>query len=117
MRLKEFRAKVRQAFGDDLHRASPATVRDFLDKIHEDVHITRLADALSPEDRRIHVDESAKSYEEVMRTFFADALDLPPEEAVTLLWAVAFDLSYAIIASHDADRIGHLFRGLEEPAP
>jgi hypothetical protein len=34
-----------------------------------------------------------------------------------MLWAVAFDLSYAIIASHDADRIGHLFRGLEEPTP
>jgi hypothetical protein len=52
-----------------------------------------------------------------MRTFFARVLDLPEAEAVTMLWAVAFDLSYAVIESHDADRIGHLFRGLEESAP
>ena len=111
MGLDEFRAMVRQEFGEDLHRASPATVRDFLDRLQEDVHLRR------PMGHRIELNESAKSYEEVMRTFFAHVLDLPPEEAVKMLWAVAFDLSYALIASHDADRIGHLFRGLEEPAP
>jgi hypothetical protein len=109
--LDDFKARVRREFGDDLHRASPATVRDFLDRMQEDVHIARLGD------RRIILEESAKSYEEVMRSFFARVLELPPDEAITMLWAVAFDLSYAIIESHDADRIGHLFRGLEEPAP
>lgn len=113
MGLEEFKDKVHRAFGDDLHRASPATVRDFLD------HLQMEADALVPlrNDRRIEINESAKSYEEVMRTFFARVLDLPEDEAVKMLWAVAFDLSYAIIESHDADRIGHLFRGLEEPTP
>jgi hypothetical protein len=111
MSLDDFKARVRREFGDDLHRASPATVRDFLDRMQEDVHIARLGD------RRIILEESAKSYEEVMRSFFARVLELPPDEAITMLWAVAFDLSYAIIESHDADRIGHLFRGLEEPAP
>jgi len=112
---------VRREFGDDLHRASPATVRAFLDKLQEDVHLAAAARLSVGREGggppRIDVDESAKSYEEVMRTFFAHVLDLPPAEAVTMLWAVAFDLSYAIIASHDADRIGHLFRGLEDPTP
>ncbi len=119
MNLEEFKTRVRQTFGEDLHRASPATVRDFLDRLQEDIHFERYSGSNVPGqmEQRIQVDESAKSYEEVMRTFFAHVLDLPPDEAMTMLWAVAFDLSYAIIASHDADRIGHLFRGLEEPAP
>jgi hypothetical protein len=112
MELDEFRKKVRRAFGEDLHRASPATVRDFLDYLQHEAPV-----GLRDEPRRIRVDESAKSYEEVMRTFFTRVLDLPQDQAVQMLWAVAFDLSYALIESHDADRIGHLFRGLEEPAP
>lgn len=111
MGLDEFRKHVRSAFGEDLHRASPATVRDFLDGLHSETPLTIRGDA------RIVIDETAKSYEEVMRTFFARVLDLPPEEGVRMLWAVAFDLSYAVIESHDAERIGHLFKGLEEPAP
>lgn len=111
MSVEEFRKRVHRAFGEDLHRASPATVRDFLDRLQEDVPLSFRGD------RRIEIDEAAKSYEEVMRTFFARVLELPEPEAIKMLWAVAFDLSYALIESHDADRIGHLFRGLEEPAP
>lgn len=111
MRLDEFKETVHRTFGEDLHRASPATVRDFLDRLQEEVHIARVGE------ERITVDESATSYEEVMRTFFAGVLDLPAEEAITMLWAVAFDLAYAIIESHNANLIGHLFRDLEEPAP
>lgn len=109
MELEEFRERVRHAFGDELHRASPATVRDFLDKLQQDAPLT------FHEDRRIRITESARSYEEVMRTFFQRVLDLPHDQALQMLWAVAFDLSYAVIESHDADRIGQLFRGLEEP--
>ncbi len=115
MSVEEFREKVRRSFGDDLHRASPATVRDFLDHLQIDNPVP-LTPGLNGEGR-IVIEESAKSYEEVMRTFFARVLELPEAEAVTMLWAVAFDLSYAVIESHDADRIGHLFRGLEESAP
>lgn len=111
MSLNEFKSKVRRAFGEDLHRASPATVRDFLDNLQSESPVPRTPD------HRIEVEESAKSYEEVMRTFFNRVLDLPEPDAVRMLWAVAFDLSYAVIESHDADRIGHLFRGLEESAP
>jgi hypothetical protein len=111
MELDEFRESVRRAFGEDLHRASPATVRDFLDSLQTDT-------PRAPGDGlRIVLNESAHSYEEVMRTFFQRVLDMPSQQAIQMLWAVAFDLSYAIIESHDADRIGHLFRGLEEPTP
>lgn len=119
MDVEEFRDRVKRAFGDDLHKASPATVRDFLDRLQADVPLPAPASPYH-EGQVPHtykVDETARSYEEVMRTFFARALDLPTEQAVQMLWAVAFDLAYAIIESHDADRIGHLFRGLEEPAP
>jgi len=109
MELDEFRDTVRRAFGEDLHRASPATVRDFLDSLQTDTPRAAI------DDFRIRVDESARSYEEVMRTFFLRVLEMPSPQAIQMLWAVAFDLSYAIIESHDADRIGHLFRGLEEP--
>jgi hypothetical protein len=103
----EFRRQVRQAFGEDLHRASPASVREFLDNLP-------LNEVIKDEAGRIHIDESARSYEEVMRTFFNRVLDLPPEIATQMLWAVAFDLAYAVIESHDADRIGHLFRGSDD---
>jgi len=109
MELDEFRARVRRAFGEDLHRASPATVRDFLDNLQPD--IPRAASIDNP----FIVNEAARTYEEVMRTFFLRVLEMPSPEAIQMLWAVAFDLSYAIIESHDADRIGYLFRGLEEP--
>ncbi|GAB4462204.1 MAG: hypothetical protein OHK0029_28650 [Armatimonadaceae bacterium] len=112
MELSEFRSRIRQTFGDDLHRASPASVREFLDRLQEQ------SIPIPPEgEHRIRIDETARSYEEVMRTFFNRVLEMPPEKAVQMLWLVAFDLSYAIIESHDADRIGHLFRGLEEPRP
>lgn len=110
MEVERFREQVRRAFGKDLHRASPATVREFLDRLQSEAPLLMT----SEEERRFPIDESARSYEEVMRTFFAQALDLPPEKAVPLLWAVAFDLSYAMIESHETDRIGHLFRGMED---
>jgi hypothetical protein len=111
MEVEQFKKAVRKAFGADLHRASPATVRDFLDQLQTQVPLLREGEW------RIELDETARSYEEVMRTFFIRVLDLPPEQAVQMLWAVAFDLSYAVIESHDAERIGHLFKGLEESAP
>jgi hypothetical protein len=118
MDVEEFRDKVKRAFGDDLHRASPATVRDFLDRLQTDTPLHYPDDNGNPSPfPSYRVDESARSYEEVMRSFFVRVLDLPPEQAIQMLWAVSFDLAYAIIESHDADRIGHLFRGLEEPAP
>lgn len=108
MEISEFRRRVRRAFGEDLHRASPASVREFLDQLQDDIPVP------TSEGHHFVVDESARSYEEVMRTFFCRVLDLPPEKAIQMLWAVAFDLSYAVIESHESDRISHLFRGVDD---
>ena len=112
MEVDEFRQRVTQAFGEDLHRASPASVREFLDKLHAEMPLPTGGGIGAS---RIIIDETAKSYEEVMRTFFVRVLDMPSSDAIFLLWAVALDLSYAVIESHDGDRIGHLFKNLEEP--
>lgn len=112
MRLEDFKEKVRDAFGDDLHRASPATVREFLDRLQEAVHLAHREPL-----QRFELDESARSYEEVMRSFFAHVLDQPSDDALMMLWTVALDLSYAIIESRDAVLIGHLFRDMEDPTP
>ncbi len=104
----EFKRRIEVAFGADLHRASPATVRDFLDSLDVSIPLTLRGDS------RIVIEETAKSYEEVMRTFFSNVLDQPSERAAQLLFVVALDLCYAVIESHDADRIGHLFRGWDD---
>ena len=108
MTKDEFKERVRKAFGEDLHRASPATVRDFFDGIGTDLPLTLRGDS------RIVIQETAKTYEEVMRTFFARVLDEPSDRAAQLLFVVALDLCYSVIESHDADRIGHLFRGWDD---
>jgi hypothetical protein len=107
----EFKQRVRVAFGEDLRRASPATVREFLDSLDVSIPLTLRGDS------RIVIEETAKSYEEVMRTFFSRVLDQPSDRAAQLLFVVALDLCYAVIESHDADRIGHLFRGWDDDAP
>ena len=112
MEVDEFRQRVTQAFGEDLHRASPASVREFLDQLHAEMPLP-MGGGIGGS--RIIIEETAKSYEEVMRTFFVRVLDMPSTDAIFLLWAVALDLSYAVIESHDADRIGNLFKNLEEP--
>src|SRR5687768_11673869 len=99
MEISEFRKRVRRAFGEDLHRASPASVREFLDQLQDDIPVPTNGE------HQFVVDETARSYEEVMRTFFCRVLDLPPDKAIQMLWAVAFDLSYAVIESHESDRI------------
>ena len=108
MDREEFRNRVQKTFGEDLHRASPASVRDFLDALSQE--------SRSPSaNGRFVIDETARSYEEVMRTFFSRVLEEPCDQAIFQLWIVALELSYALIESQDAERLGTLFRGIEEP--
>ena len=107
MELAAFRKRVHNTFGDDLHRASPASIREFLDTLN--------AEAVEPSPgERFVVDESARTYEEVMRTFLMRTLDMPSERAVIHLWKACAELTYAVVASNDADRLEQLFRGLDE---
>ena len=106
MKLKEFRKLVKREFGDNLKHATPANVRDFLDRIETEV----LAEKFSS---RIVIDEPCTSYEEIIKDFFARMLELPPEEAVVGLWALALDLAFASIESQYAERFATLFKELD----
>lgn len=106
MKLAEFRKLVKQEFGDDLKHATPANVREFLDRIETEV----IADKVT---NRIVIDEPCNSYEEVIKDFFAQMLELPPEEAVIGLWTLALDLAFASIESQYGERFASLFKEIE----
>ena len=106
MKLEDFRKMVKHEFGDDLKHATPANVRDFLDRIETEV----LAEKVT---HRIVINEPCTSYEEVIKDFFAQMLELPPEEAVIGLWTLALDLAFASIEFQYADRFASLFKEME----
>ena len=106
MRLEELKALVKTEFGEGLKHATPANVRDFLDRIESEV----LPDKVS---NRIVINEPCNTYEEVIKDFFAQILELPPEEAVVALWTLALDLAFGAIESQYADRFASLFRDLD----
>lgn len=62
---------------------------------------------------RIIVDESATSYEEIIKDFFSKILEAPTEEAIVVLWSLALDLSFAAIEYQYAERFSSLFKDLE----
>jgi hypothetical protein len=107
MDIYEFKRLVHQEFGNDLDHATPGNVRDFLDRIQGDV--------LGPNLKgRIVLEEHASSYEEVLKDFFAKVLELPKDEALIMLWLLAFDFAFAAIELQQADRFKSLFGDLDE---
>ncbi len=104
--LNEFRNLVRTEFGKDLCHATPANVREFLDRLNSDILQAKI-------DGRIVLNESYKTYEEIIKEFFARILDEPSDEAFIMLWTMALDLSFSAIESHYADRLTNLFKDLE----
>lgn len=103
MKLEEFRQLVKAEFGDGLKHATPANVREFLDRLQDDKIIRRAA-------HRLVVDDPCNSPEEVFKDFFAQVLKLAPEEAVVALWTLALDLSFAMIESQYSDKLASLFQ-------
>lgn len=106
MKLDEFRKLVHDEFGDDLKHATPANVREFLDRIEGEVLSQKVF-------HRIIMDEPCTSYEEVIKDFFAQMLELPPEEAMLGLWTLALDLAFASIESQYAERFATLFKEID----
>ncbi len=107
MDAKELRRLVIKEFGKGLEHATPANVRDFLDRMQLDV--------ISPGARgRIILEEKASSYEEIIKDFFVRVLELPKDEAIILLWLLAFDLSFSAIELQHEDKLMSLFREFEE---
>ncbi len=106
MKLQEFRKLVKAEFGDGLKHATPANVREFVDRLESDILPEKVAN-------RIVIDEPCSSYEEVIKDFFAQILELPPEDAMVALWTLALDLAFATIESQYSERFASLFHDSE----
>lgn len=107
MNVNDFKCLVQSEFGQGLKNATPANVREFLDRMHDDVFQNRTTD-------RIILNETATTYEEVIKDFFSKILDSPREEAIVALWSLALDLSFAAIEYQYSERFENLFRDLED---
>lgn len=103
VRLQEFRKLVRAEFGDGLEHATPANVREFLDRFQDDKLLERVTN-------RLVINEPCSTYEEVLKDFFAGILELPPEEAMVKLWTLALELAFLGIESQYTDRFASLFQ-------
>lgn len=101
-RLNRFRSAVRREFGRNLEKATPANVRGFMDRFQEE--------RLPVQSRgRIELNESKTTYEEILKDFFARALERPTDEAFIMLWSLAFEMSFFNIEQHAAERLQSLF--------
>lgn len=101
-KLDTFRKAVRKEFGHNLEKATPANVRDFLDRNQE-----QLFDGSSSD--RFVLNEPKTTYEEILKDFFVRVLERPNDEALILLWTLAFEMSFFNIEQHAAERLQSLF--------
>ena len=112
MRLEEFREEVKREFGDELQRATPANVQDFLARMQSQLFF----DAGKGE-RGFELNETASDYNEVVTQFFARVLQAKPEQveqALMMLWLVGFELHFARLEEEYADRFAAMFHEHEE---
>lgn len=103
--LAEFRELVRKEFGPRLERATPASVREFLDGLQVRMHKESGEGppyTLDDEDR-------GRSYEEIIADFFSRVLDYSPEQAVIVLWLLAFEQHFAMLEDDYSRRSLSLF--------
>lgn len=110
MTIAEFRDLVRQEFGARLERATPASVREFLDRMQLRLHQESGEGPLYV----VEGEERARSYEEIVAEFFSRALEYPPEQAFIMLWLLAFEQHFAMLEEDYARRFVTIF-GEGEP--
>ena len=103
--VAELREMVRKEFGQRLERATPATVRDFLDRIQLEIH----EESGEGSPYVIEEERTASSYEEIIADFFSRVLDYPPEKAVILLWLLSFEQHFTTIEEDYVQRALTLF--------
>jgi hypothetical protein len=97
VRLAEFKQRVLHEFGEDLSRATPDNVRVFASRLQAEL-------SNQPQQgRQFELNETAKSYEEVLRQFFARVLEYPPEEAAIALWLSAIELAFGGLETPNED--------------
>lgn len=103
-KLDKFRAAVHRQFGRNLEKATPANVREFMVSYQEDLFQGAYSGA-----KRIELNETKTTYEEILKDFFVKVLDRPDDDALITLWTLAFELSFYNIEQHTADRLQSLF--------
>lgn len=119
MRLSEFKDRARAVFGPQLEHATPANVREFLDLIQQELWLEEKADRIAQTGNpnpplELSPNDTALTYETVIRQFFVRALHASDEHALLLLWMLALDLAYSGIEEMQAESLNRLFR---EPLP
>ena len=65
---------------------------------------------------RIELNESKTTYEEILKDFFARVLERPSDEALIMLWTLAFEMCFFTIEQHAAERLQSLFGDLADGA-
>ncbi|MFN3648281.1 MAG: hypothetical protein ACK47B_01770 [Armatimonadota bacterium] len=106
MTLREFRQLVRAEFGGDLRYMTPANVRAFLDRVHDEV------EAPPGPGERFYLNEPERTYEGILRDFLSQALEMPSDQAVIRLWLYCLELTTASVTEVEAERFRKLFAGL-----
>jgi hypothetical protein len=106
--LPEFRTLVHKEFGPDLHRMTPANVREFLDRVQGEVpHDDRFG-------TRFLLNEPERTYEGIIRDFFHRTLEVPTDEAVIRLWLYGLELAISSVTDVEEHRLQKLFAQIGE---
>jgi hypothetical protein len=101
--LQEFRKLVRSEFGGDLRYMTPANAREFL---------VRVQGSPVANGDRILLNEPEQTYEGIVRSYLADALELPAEQAVIRLWLFSLELASASVNEMEEEKFQKLFARL-----
>lgn len=101
--LEHLRAAIHSELGTRLEYATPANMRKFLGRLHEEIIS---ADA----DQRPFVvpREHAANYEQVVAEFLSRVLDVPPERGIVILWLFASELFYARLGEQYEEELAEL---------
>jgi hypothetical protein len=104
--VAEFRELVRGEFGPRLERATPASVREFLDGLQVRLH----KESGEGPPYVLDQEDTAGSYEEIVAEFFSRILDYDsPEQAFILLWLLAFEQHFSMLEEDYSQRYLTLF--------
>jgi hypothetical protein len=104
--FEQFKQMVIREFGENLETATPANVREFIAALD-------LEGLRAVQRGALVLEEETATFEEATKAYFRSVLDLPLEEGVVRLWALAFELSFAVIETHDSERLSRLFEDPE----
>ncbi len=106
-KLQKFREAVQREFGRNLEKATPANVRDFMNNYQEDMF-------QNPPYARLELNETKNTYEEILKDFFSRVLERPSEDAMIMLWLMAFEMSFFTIEQHVSERLQNMFNDMTD---